>query len=126
MFVENFILYFLYVNIYDLQILAKMTTTKKTTRGSTTPKKCIENHFKCTKSGKCVHNSWLCDGERDCADGEDEAKELCEKRTCSPTQFACQNGKCILGHLKCDGMNDCGDGSDEEDCPSESFHVFAI
>ncbi|XP_065069050.1 low-density lipoprotein receptor-related protein 4-like isoform X3 [Rhopilema esculentum] len=99
-------------------LTTKMTTTRKTTKGSTTPKKCVDNHFKCTKSGKCVHNSWLCDGERDCADGEDEAKELCEKRTCNPTQFACKNGKCILGHLKCDGMNDCGDSSDEQDCPT--------
>ena len=105
----------------------KLTTPVQTTDSkarSTTPKPCMFNHFRCTKSGKCVHNSWLCDGEPDCADGEDESKDICDKRTCSPSQFACKNGKCIQSHFKCDSINQCGDNSDEESCGSKFVQSF--
>ena len=32
------------------------------------PKKCPENHFKCSND-KCVPNVWVCDGDNDCGDG---------------------------------------------------------
>ena len=102
------------------------TTVKETTKQtilSTTSKPCPYNHFKCKVNGKCVHNSWLCDGEPDCLDGEDESKAVCEGKTCSPQQFACKNGKCILKHLKCDSINQCGDNSDEDNC-RKYLHYF--
>ena len=34
-------------------------------------------------------------------------------RTCSETEFKCNNGRCIPVHWQCDNEKDCSDGSDE-------------
>ena len=31
-----------------------------------------ENQVLCNNTGKCIYDTWLCDGEWDCQDGEDE------------------------------------------------------
>ena len=115
---------------FSCSISAKAHTTPTDSTSSkaksTTPKPCPFDHFKCKKNGKCIHSSWLCDGEADCVDGGDESKELCDKRTCSPSQFACKNGKCILSHFKCDSIDHCGDNSDEEKCGSKYFYFFLL
>ena len=92
------------------------TTVKETTMLATTSKPCAFGEFKCKINGECIYNTYLCDADNDCLDGEDESKAVCEGKTCSPQQFACKNGKCIPKHLKCDSINQCGDNSDEEDC----------
>ena len=40
---------------------------------------CDENHFTCA-SGRCIPNTFLCDGEHDCglADASDESDDICE------------------------------------------------
>ena len=47
------------------------------------PKKCPENHFKCSND-KCVPNVWVCDGDNDCGDGSDE-RDDCPERECHPS-----------------------------------------
>lgn len=37
-------------------------------------------------------------------------------KTCSPTEFKCDNNNCIPSSYKCDFDNDCHDNSDERDC----------
>lgn len=32
---------------------------------------CTDDHFKCD-SGVCISREWLCDGDHDCSNGEDE------------------------------------------------------
>nr|XP_049700522.1 sortilin-related receptor isoform X1 [Helicoverpa armigera] len=84
---------------------------------------CSGNGFACTNDSThdahpCIPNSWVCDGEKDCDNGEDESEEHCKDSTCAPTMFRCPSGKCIFKSWVCDGENDCGDDhhSDEKNC----------
>lgn len=60
---------------------------------------------------------WVCDGEADCIDSEDESIDQgCSIiNGCSALSFRCQNGQCIDPSFVCDGVPDCTDESDEHD-----------
>ncbi|KAL7676000.1 hypothetical protein ACOME3_002259 [Neoechinorhynchus agilis] len=69
--------------------------------------------FQCI-SGKCIPISFLCDGVKDCEDGDDEdTPDSCPK-DCYEGQLACYDGTCIDASLICDGTKDCPDGEDED------------
>ena len=36
---------------------------------------CTEDQFQCNKTGRCIDQKWVCDGEPDCEDGADEKPE---------------------------------------------------
>ena len=40
---------------------------------------CLEGRYLCSSSGArdCIPESWLCDGENDCGNWEDEATSVC-------------------------------------------------
>lgn len=82
---------------------------------------CPPNTFTCQSNKDqntypCIDMTRVCDGIRNCHDGEDE-QQTCPPRTCQPHQFQCENGICISARFKCDHDNDCGDNSDEpSDC----------
>ncbi|KAL4707926.1 hypothetical protein ACJJTC_013717 [Scirpophaga incertulas] len=80
--------------------------------------------------GKCVNMRNVCNGVRDCEDGNDESENACVKKNlictddphnkycqCSIDQFRCHNGRCIPKEQFNDGHDDCGDRTDE---PEES------
>lgn len=67
----------------------------------------------------CVSWDDVCDGKRDCLDGSDENKEVCNK-TCPQMMKKCSNNRCIFDWFFCDGSDDCGDNSDEQSCDSSS------
>ncbi|XP_076445601.1 prolow-density lipoprotein receptor-related protein 1-like [Babylonia areolata] len=82
--------------------------------------KCPPDTFSCkspfSSDGKhCIPQNWVCDGEHDCQDGDDEAQ--CENpRACMEGQFQCPVGvsRCIAQGWQCDGQKDCDDGADED------------
>ncbi|XP_043952272.1 low-density lipoprotein receptor-related protein 2-like isoform X1 [Gambusia affinis] len=70
----------------------------------------------CHQSSICLPQNLLCDGKRDCPEGDDE--ELCVS-ACPQEDFMCMDRrKCIPRILLCDGRAHCHDGSDEVDCPT--------
>lgn len=40
--------------------------------------RCSDDKFRCS-SGACVNRNWLCNGFRDCHDGDDESPEVCDE-----------------------------------------------
>lgn len=98
-------------------------TSAATTPGPAAPTPeahtCGANHFQCN-NGDCIWDSWVCDGETDCAAGEDE--ENCHGAdgtgsTAGCAEFRClRSGGCVPYAAICNGRQDCADNSDEEGC----------
>lgn len=72
---------------------------------------------------KLFQKTWICDGVRDCTNGEDEMN--CEIH-CEEDQYTCKSlehlasnafRNCVSRKHVCDGMKDCPRGDDEEKCP---------
>uniref|UniRef100_A0A3Q4H6C5 Low-density lipoprotein receptor-related protein 2 n=1 Tax=Neolamprologus brichardi TaxID=32507 RepID=A0A3Q4H6C5_NEOBR len=78
---------------------------------------CGANSFSCG-NGKCIPNSYRCDGVDDCHDNSDEVNCGINNTTCSPSAFTCANQRCVPAGWRCDGQNDCFDNSDEINCPT--------
>ncbi len=87
-------------------------------------------------SGRCIPETWQCDGDNDCGDGWDESHPNCsdpERKCLGSYVFQCANGKCINRAFICDGEDDCGDNSDEENkhkcgnrtCREDEFHCVS-
>lgn len=78
------------------------------------------SNFTC-KDKTCLPERWICDGSKDCTDGEDEKN--CNK-TCPNDYFRCQTSPCIPMSWRCDGIDDCDDNSDEKDCFKVKTEAF--
>ncbi|CAN0058313.1 unnamed protein product [Bubo scandiacus] len=76
---------------------------------------CPRTHVLCRDSTECVAQDYVCDGEKDCADGSDE--DGCAKLCDTPGAFHCASGAmCVGAGERCDGVPQCPDASDEMDC----------
>ena len=83
---------------------------------------CSSDELQC-RNGNCINQRYRCDGDADCAEGEDEVN--CDEqafnltKVCLPEEFTCRDRHfCIQRRWVCDGESDCPDGSDEsvEEC----------
>lgn len=105
---------------------------------------CSEPSMLCRHSSVCLSQAQLCDGNKDCPEGEDEDScvTACLSKGATmttvlhpgyvcvllllfflqpmnPEDFRCQDGRsCISRNLVCDGHFHCRDGSDEMSCSS--------
>ncbi|CAL1537090.1 unnamed protein product, partial [Lymnaea stagnalis] len=75
------------------------------------------------KAPLCVPPSWLCDGDKDCLNGDDELN--CSISRCDSKQFECSSSsklRCISISWQCDGEKDCDLGEDEapEECRTKT------
>uniref|UniRef100_A0A1I8NGS4 Uncharacterized protein n=1 Tax=Musca domestica TaxID=7370 RepID=A0A1I8NGS4_MUSDO len=88
--------------------------------------------------GGCISGNDRCNGVRNCIDGSDEIRYLCDsssdlfqdlRGSCWLfSHMQCKSGECISRDTMCDGIADCKDGSDETmeicsifDCPDYTF-----
>nr|XP_049594845.1 low-density lipoprotein receptor-related protein 2 isoform X5 [Syngnathus scovelli]XP_049594846.1 low-density lipoprotein receptor-related protein 2 isoform X6 [Syngnathus scovelli] len=71
----------------------------------------------CKGTAICLPPNKLCDGKKDCPDGDDES--FCLQNCPSKDDFKCKDRKsCVSRALVCDGRSHCFDGSDEVGCPA--------
>ncbi|XP_039235813.1 prolow-density lipoprotein receptor-related protein 1-like [Pipra filicauda] len=76
---------------------------------------CPRTHVSCRDGTECVAQEYLCDGEKDCADGSDE--DGCAQLCNTPGAFHCASGAmCVGAGERCDGVPQCPDASDETGC----------
>ncbi|XP_015717311.1 low-density lipoprotein receptor-related protein 2-like isoform X1 [Coturnix japonica] len=76
---------------------------------------CPRTHMPCRDGTECVAQEYVCDGEKDCADGSDEdgCAQLCD----APGAFHCASSTtCVGANERCDGVPQCPDASDEMGC----------
>ncbi|KAK5851838.1 hypothetical protein PBY51_023361 [Eleginops maclovinus] len=78
---------------------------------------CTEPSMLCRRTSICLSQAQLCDGKKDCPDGDDE--DICVTTCPSKEDFKCKDRRsCVPRSLVCDGRSHCRDGSDEVNCPT--------
>ncbi|KAL7385074.1 hypothetical protein ABVT39_014795 [Epinephelus coioides] len=103
---------------YGMKLLPNHQTCVEDPSNEPPTLQCGANSFSCG-NGKCVPNSYRCDGVDDCHDNSDEVNCGINNTTCSPSAFTCANKHCVPVGWRCDGHNDCFDNSDENNCPTQ-------
>ncbi|XP_034653858.1 prolow-density lipoprotein receptor-related protein 1 isoform X1 [Drosophila subobscura] len=88
---------------------------------------CNEGQFRCVPSLKCIPETWRCDGEYDCGDGDLTDEVNCtdaQALQCRVFEGECFNGECLELSRFCDGHWDCD--SDELQCDKQDAACAAM
>ncbi|XP_033252319.1 low-density lipoprotein receptor-related protein 2-like [Drosophila miranda] len=88
---------------------------------------CNEGQFRCVPSLKCIPETWRCDGEYDCGEGDLTDEVNCTDAValqCSAFEGECHNGECLELSPFCDGHWDCD--SDELQCDKQDAACAAM
>ncbi|XP_073334409.1 uncharacterized protein [Pagrus major] len=98
------------------QVLSVVAALKDVRAVPVTPV-CNEPSVLCRHTSICLSQAQLCDGKKDCPDGDDE--DFCVTTCPAKEDFKCTDRRsCISRNLVCDGRSHCRDGSDEVNCPT--------
>ncbi|XP_002138212.3 prolow-density lipoprotein receptor-related protein 1 isoform X1 [Drosophila pseudoobscura] len=88
---------------------------------------CNEGQFRCVPSLKCIPETWRCDGEYDCGEGDLTDEVNCTDAValqCRAFEGECHNGECLELSRFCDGHWDCD--SDELQCDKQDAACAAM
>ncbi|XP_054439331.1 CD320 antigen [Pteronotus mesoamericanus] len=85
------------------------------------PGSCPPTQFQCRVSGFCVPQTWLCDGDPDCPDGDSSDEEECNREPCT------QDGQCpppVDSPCSCDSVDGCKNlpNCSRQPCPAGERH----
>ena len=103
---------------------------------------CQSQQYQCDDMS-CILLAAVCDGYRDCSNGEDEqCSHVCshteqgsldclvdchpDNCSCAFTHFQCQSGGCITMERVCDSLDDCSDATDENGCIHTKHYYYRI
>uniref|UniRef100_A0A0N5C470 Low-density lipoprotein receptor-related protein 6 n=1 Tax=Strongyloides papillosus TaxID=174720 RepID=A0A0N5C470_STREA len=87
--------------------------------------KCSKDQFTCPSTLTCIPYVDVCDGIKDCENGEDEIIEFCTERECREGYYSCGNGRCVENSTQCDDIFQCeGNFFDETDCTCKPGYIF--
>lgn len=101
---------------------------KNKTDVNTSTNYCGPSKFFCYQSNHCIFGSYVCDGDQDCQEGEDEYNcQYNSNLKCTGSYFACLfvTG-CVPTSKVCDGHADCTDGTDEMACTDSKVPIKPI
>ncbi|XP_071498786.1 uncharacterized protein [Diadema antillarum] len=105
-------------SVTDLSQSTTTPTDDESLSTETDPIEVFPECFTCGTGQRCLPRSWVCDGDLDCENGEDERNCRCD------SGFQCSSGVCINSNYQCDGVHDCESGEDEENCTCDSTTNF--
>ena len=95
---------------------------------------CGTDQLICDDSTKCIYPKYVCDGHRQCQDGQDENIHECKSRNTFPKQATVQcleanrpdKYPIIVMAIPCDGNFDCKDGKDNIGCDISLTYLLCV